>query len=312
MTDNPSQPQENHHFFDMPPEAFHGKIPFIVTDLIDELKRRNCEKVVGIFRLNGADTRINQLIAELDKGRVQDWEKYTQPEDINVIACTLKRYFRKMSEKEPLATHELYTCFIAVMENIKTDPLAKATLINLVRLLPKIRRIIMGYLCKFLYEISQHSDENKMTPSNLSVCIAPNILVSNDDDMSNLSQQVQMKQAASANDIFTILIEDYKTIFEGINFDDENLLCNEEDFNLFNAPPINVVHIQNQIFRCNFRHGHIIPFVPLCRLIDSPKFERPTRDPPDASVDQPDNNNYSALLESVRTRTGGKRKKPSF
>lgn len=307
MTDDSSQTHENHHFFDMPPEAFHGKIPFIVTDLISELKRRQCEKVVGIFRLNGADTRTNQLINEMDKGRVTDWSKYDNPDDINTISCTLKRYFRKMAEKEPLATHELYQCFIAIMENIKTDPMAKVNLINLVRLIPKIRRIIMGYLCKFLYEIAQNSEENKMNYSNLAICFAPNILVSNDDE--NLPQQVQLKNATYANDVFAVLIEDYQTIFEGINFDDENLLCNEEDFNLFNAPPINVVHIQNQIFRCNFRHGHIIPFVPLCRLIDSPKFVRPTRDPPDVTSDQGDNMGYSELLESVRNMAMKKKKK---
>lgn len=295
---NPSQSAESHHFFDMPPEAFHGKIPFIVTDLITELKRRNCVDQDGIFRLNGADSRINQLISELDKGRVQDWSKYNNPEDIHVISCALKRYFRKMAEKEPLATHEYYQCFIGAMESIKADPKSKPVLNNLVGLLPKIRRIILGYLCKFLYEISQNSAKNRMTPSNLSICFAPNILVSSDE--TDLPQEVQLQQTNSANDVFAILIEDYQTIFKGINFDDENLLCTEEDFNLFNAPPINVVHIQNQIFRCNFRHGHIIPFVPLCRLIDSQKFKRPTRDPPNPDSDVNSNMGYSELLASVR------------
>lgn len=295
MIDSAEQQTENHHFFDMPPEAFHGKIPFIVTDLIAELKRRNCEKVEGIFRLNGSDTRINQLIAEMDKGRIQDWDKYNKPEDIHVISTALKRYFGRMAEKEPLATHEYYACFIGAMESINADPKSKPVLNTLTGLLPKIRRLTMGYLCKFLYDISTNSAENKMTPSNLAICFAPNILTSTD-----VPPDLALQQQQEANKVFAILIEDYQMVFEGIDFNDESLICNEEDFNLFNAPPINVVHIQNQIFRCNFRHGHIIPFVPLCRLIDSQKFKRPTRDPPDPTNEQKEEIGYSELLETVR------------
>ncbi|OHT06033.1 RhoGAP domain containing protein [Tritrichomonas foetus] len=271
MLENSVNNTEIHHFFEMPPEAFHGKIPFIVTDLIAELKNRNWADVEGIFRLNGSDTKTKELCDDLDKDRVTNWAKY---DDVHTIATALKRYFRQMSEHEPLVTLDVYDCVIGLM-GINDEEREVDVFKNVLAMLPKIRMITLGYLCQFLNETAKSSSKNKMTPDNLAICFAPNIITS-----PNVPPLDAMQQAQLANKALALLISRFNDIFTDFSVD-ESLFCNEEDFSLFNAPPINVVHIQHQIFRCNFRHGHIIPFVPLCRLVKTKRFERPTRDPPD-------------------------------
>ena len=81
--DQNNEPLE-HHFFSMPPEAFHGKIPYIVSDLICELRRRQWYKVEGIFRLNGSDKVIKEIVADIDKGPIADWSKYPSVHDLAV------------------------------------------------------------------------------------------------------------------------------------------------------------------------------------------------------------------------------------
>ena len=95
--------------FELPPEKFRGKIPFIVSDIVNELKKRKCEEVEGIFRHNGSDTGIKQLINEFNYGQIQDWSKYTE---IHILSVTLKRYLRRIADFEPLIPFELYDCFI--------------------------------------------------------------------------------------------------------------------------------------------------------------------------------------------------------
>lgn len=258
-----------HHFFSMPPEAFHGKIPYIVSDLICELRQRQWYKVEGIFRLNGSDTVIKEIIADIDKGPIADWSKYPSIHD---LAVTLKRYFRQMSEQEPITTHDAYECFVAAAETADQNLNILQSLVNL---MPKIRRTIFAYLCKFLADTAEHFSENKMTADNLSICFAPNLICS-----PNIPIEDIQNQSLSVNKIFALFISHYDVAFKGVDISDPALFCTQEDLALLNAPPINVVHIQHQIFRCNFRRNHIVPYVPLCRLLTSSKFERPTSEPP--------------------------------
>lgn len=291
-------------FFEASPESFHGKIPFIVTDLITELRNRHSENVEGIFRLNGSDTKTRELCDALNNGRINDWSRYT---DIHTVSTSLKRYFRSMAEVEPLMTSQLYDLFIAVVQLESPDRVIQL-LRKLVQEIGRVRKYTLAYLMRYLHEITENSKVNLMTAKNLGVCFGPNLLAAND-----IPQAEAMQHGLAVNKVVETMIEHYDEIFEGLEVG-EDLLCNDEDFIEFNKPPVNLANVQYQMFRCQFRNGKIIPFVPLCRLLK--KYERPTREPPrmDGEEDQVlttmlgtlrlADDETEELMQSIRSTTG--------
>jgi hypothetical protein len=257
-------------FFEAPPEDFHGKLPFVLTDLISELRRRNAKHVEGIFRLNGSDTEIRRLIDDLNQGRIQNWAKY---EDIHVISCALKRYFRSMSEREPIIPNDIIPCLVVTMDLGSSNEQFLAQqhhlLKKIVKMLPRIRALTLGYLIQFLKEISLNSDVNRMTPNNLGICFAPNFVGDG-----ALEPTTALHDQQCINTALGLMIQTFEETFAGCEITDD-LVCDEDDLRAFSRPPVNLTHLQHQTCRCQFRHGKIIPFVPICRLLK--KFAPPTR-----------------------------------
>ena len=64
------------------------------------------------------------------------------------------------------------------------------------------------------------------------------------------------------------MIQYYDKIFDGIAID-KSVFCTDEDMAILLRPPPNLAHIQQQIFRCQYREHSNIPFKPLCRLLSS-------------------------------------------
>jgi hypothetical protein len=285
-------------YFDAPPEDFHGKLPFPLTDIIGELQKRNSKDVEGIFRLNGSDTDIRRLCEELNNGRVENWGRY---EDVHTIACALKRYFRHMSEREPLLGPEVIPCLVAAMDLGSSNPefveQQQKLLTKIIRFLPSARQLTLGYLIRYLHEIAANSGKNLMTATNLGICFGPNFI---GDQYADPETAVHDQQ--SINSAISMMIDSYELLFQGFTFT-ADLFVTQEDFTELSRPPVNLIHARNQILRCQSRKGRFIPFVPVCRLYK--QFE-----PPSAEVD-PRGDHLASLLgaenpeftRSVRLKT---------
>jgi hypothetical protein len=205
------------------PEAYGGKIPFIVTDLIEELTRRDAGRVIGIFRLNGSDTQTRELIAALDQGRVHDWSKF----DVHSIATALKRYFRQIGEMHPLIPFEIYDCIIAIAQLPCDEEMKVLKIKSLCRemMTPASYRTL-AYFCQFLHELAQFATDSQMNSRNLSICIGPNIIVSPTPD--NIES---LNESLSANTALEIMIRQYPVVFDdfatkGLRPED---LCTDDD-----------------------------------------------------------------------------------
>lgn len=103
------------------------------------------------------------------------------------MATLLKRFFRDM--KAPLLTHDLYDTFIAadgacslIVYNLFltcTDSTGEERLSDLrqaVGLLPDYNSRVLHKLLGYLHRVASHSAENFMTPQNLAIVFAPNLL----------------------------------------------------------------------------------------------------------------------------------------
>jgi hypothetical protein len=262
----------NRTFFYMSPEDYHGKIPVVLVDLINELKRRDVCQVQGIFRINGNDTDIKRLISELDQGPVKDWSKF---EDIHVVSCALKRYFRSMADREPILSNEILDCLLGAVK-IPDETRQRQLIRTTVRMLSRPRFLTLAYLMTFLAEIAANSAVNLMVPSNIAICFGPNLISSD-----SLTFDDALADQQAVNQACAIMIKAYPEIFDGAEFT-PNVFCSEDDISELQQTPLNMMHVQNQILRCSFRKGKTIPFVPLSKILKTDA--RPTRAPPTVAV----------------------------
>lgn len=258
------------HIWEEPPESYGGKIPYIVTDIIVELKRRHAEKLEGLFRLNGSDTQIKLLIDEMDKGKVKDWSKYT---DVHTIATALKRYFRTMAANDPIIPFRLYNQIIEVGK-LKEDQMVKELKAIYTKLDPT-RYHTYSYLMKYLNHISKFSSINKMTAKNLGVCFGPNIIVSDHPDN---------PQALNDSIVVVNIIENTVKNYDKIFNPDEltvSVKCNKEDEVALSLPPLKWSHVVNLMERNRYRQKYgVFKYVPSANMQMGIVIERPFRKPP--------------------------------
>jgi Rho GTPase-activating protein 1 len=207
------------HYFTRLPEEFGGKIPFIVTDLVDRLKELKAEETVGIFRLNGSQCDMAEICALLDKGRIKDWSKYS---NVNTVANVLKKYFRDKVCTASFFPQDLNSELddASKIEDEEKQLRAYKTIIN--KLLPA-RKLTLAFMVKYLREIEQNSDKNKMTFSNIAIVFAPN-LFSND-----------AADPKAINCMFATMLKGGEYLFDDVSL--EGKTVTDEDMKILVYPP---------------------------------------------------------------------------
>ncbi|XP_060620493.1 rho GTPase-activating protein 44 isoform X11 [Anolis sagrei] len=124
----------------------------------------------GLFRVAPSASKLKKLKAALDCC-VVDVQEYSA--DPHAIAGALKSYLRELPE--PLMTFELYEEWIQA-SNIQDQDKRLQALWNALEKLPKASHSNLRYLIKFLANLTEYQDTNKMTPSNIAIVLGPNLL----------------------------------------------------------------------------------------------------------------------------------------
>uniref|UniRef100_A0AAX7UJJ8 Rho GTPase-activating protein 17 n=1 Tax=Astatotilapia calliptera TaxID=8154 RepID=A0AAX7UJJ8_ASTCA len=126
-------------------------------------------KEEGLFRIAAGASKLKKLKAALDCSTSQLEEFYSDP---HAVAGALKSYLRELPE--PLMTFQLYDEWIQAS---RQDPDKRLQALWVVcDKLPKNNKNNLRYLVKFLAKLAQESEQNKMTPSNISIVLGPNLL----------------------------------------------------------------------------------------------------------------------------------------
>ncbi|ESP03799.1 hypothetical protein LOTGIDRAFT_109936, partial [Lottia gigantea] len=133
----------------------------------------------GLFRIAGAASKLKKLKACFD-ANIVDMEEFRH--DPHTVAGTLKQYLRELPE--PLLTYHLYVEFMqaATLSKEKIVPALKP----IIEKLPPPNYNNFRYLIKFLEKLCKSSDQNKMTPTNIAIVIAPNLLWSDGENAPNM------------------------------------------------------------------------------------------------------------------------------
>lgn len=204
-------------------------IPFIIKKCTSEIESRALN-VKGIYRVNGAKSRVEKLCQAFENGKdlVELSELYAHD-----ISNVLKLYLRQLPE--PLILFRLYNEFIGLAkesQNVneeldmkQTSPRSKkrqSVCIELNRIIIKIKDLLkqlpmpnyntLQYLVGHLHRVTEQSDENKMSASNLGIIFGPTLIRPRQTDAAvSLSSLVDYPYQAR---MVELLITYYEKIFD--------------------------------------------------------------------------------------------------
>ncbi|KAG6857777.1 hypothetical protein H0H87_004193 [Tephrocybe sp. NHM501043] len=149
------------------------KVPIILPFLANGILALGGLKSEGIFRVPGDADSVSDLKLRIDRGY------YTTDgvNDPHVLASLMKLWLRELCD--PLVPEEMYNECIT---NSK-DPVA---CVQIVERLPTINRRVVLFVVNFLQYFLEEKVQSltKMTPANLALVMAPNLLRCNSDSMS--------------------------------------------------------------------------------------------------------------------------------
>ena len=253
-------------FFTRSPEQFGGKIPFVVSDLINRLREMEGQKAEGIFRMSGAASGIAGLCSELDNGRVADWSVYS---NVHTVACALKKYFRDMVVADPLIPAVFYNDMLAIPKTTDQDAQVEAYK-KIVAQLSPARRLTLAFVFRFLHEVMQ-SETSKMNANNLAIVFSPNVL----SPIGGPTVEHTLKNNLDQNKTVASLVTLTDRVFADVEIG-ENCFVSDDEIEALKPPPLAKDDIDRFMELREIRKRSMIPFVPY-DLLKDPNFRRPTR-----------------------------------
>lgn len=259
------QTNEPCHFLKLKLQEYGARIPYIVSDLIQQLYAVQAYNVEGIFRLSGSSTKIDQCLEELDRGRDVDWSKYN--DSAITLACVLKAYFRTLSETEPLLTFEKFNQFVSFCD-IEDEATMLKSIKDACFELPVSHVRTLAFLMTFLHEIAANSEVNKMNAKNLAICFGPNILCPPPSDSS-----AALTKNAQTLKVVELIIQHAPEFFESIQ-NDQSAFMTDTDIEILRAGNQHNEIGDQILMRQTYRLKSVIPYVPSI-YYESIRFQRP-------------------------------------
>ncbi|GAB6027398.1 hypothetical protein CHUAL_001672 [Chamberlinius hualienensis] len=128
--------------------------------------------VDGIYRLSGVTSNIQKLRNTFDEERVPDLNDEAILHDIHCVASLLKMYFRELPN--PLLTYQLYDKFVSAVQS--DDDVRLINVRDVVQQLPPPHYRTLEFLVRHLSRVAAHGAETGMTPKNVAIVWAPNLL----------------------------------------------------------------------------------------------------------------------------------------
>ncbi|EGC36914.1 hypothetical protein DICPUDRAFT_97430 [Dictyostelium purpureum] len=149
-----------------------SNVPIIIERLVDHIEKTSLT-TEGLFRIPGREVTINQYINLYNNGEDVD----VSPIEPYTAAGLLKRFFRDLPVFVPQSINRRVASLF-VSEDGKKKPFDMEILGNLrilVHQLPTVHFEVMQALTGLLAKIMSKSDENKMTISNIAICLVPTL-----------------------------------------------------------------------------------------------------------------------------------------
>lgn len=189
------------------------KIALPIQLCVSALLRLGMEEE-GLFRIAGAASKSRRIKLSLDACCLT-LPTALEYKDPHVIAGALKSYLRELPE--PLLTYKLYPEWMAAAKITQNETRLRA-LWEVLHKLPSANLENLRFLIKFLAVLTKNQDVNKMSPQNIAIVIAPNLIWSPQEDVNTMV--MNMSTANNSSLIVDQLITYADWFFPGeIDFD---------------------------------------------------------------------------------------------
>ncbi|KAL6443827.1 hypothetical protein ACFW04_001706 [Cataglyphis niger] len=189
------------------------KIALPIQLCVSALLRLGIEEE-GLFRIAGAASKSRRIKLSLDACCLT-LATALEYKDPHVIAGALKSYLRELPE--PLLTYKLYHEWMTAAKISHNDTRLRA-LWEVLHKLPPANLENLRFLIKFLAVLTKNQDINKMTPQNIAIVIAPNLIWSPQEDANTIV--MNMSTANNSSLIVDQLITYADWFFPGeVDFD---------------------------------------------------------------------------------------------
>ncbi|KAJ2492818.1 Rho-type gtpase-activating protein [Coemansia sp. RSA 2050] len=175
--------------------ALEGRsVPWVVRAAIAFIEAEGLT-MEGVYRRSGSTMDIRGVLVEITRQATNTGNRFSDepaiaPGDTDVTSVTsvLKQYFRDLPN--PLMTSETYHLWVQA-SNIASNEERVKVYRTISDSMPTSHSETLRYLMLHLKRVADNQQENKMTPNNLSVVFAPNILHMGKNDvlqeMANMS-----------------------------------------------------------------------------------------------------------------------------
>ncbi|XP_024084074.1 rho GTPase-activating protein 17-like isoform X2 [Cimex lectularius] len=163
----------------------------------------------GLFRVAPGASKLRRMKLSLDAKCLQLHTALTEYRDPHVFAGVLKSYLRELPE--PLLTNALYDQWMAaarVLTNGNTKDGLKA-MSAVINSLPQANFDNLHYLIKFFSSLANSKETNKMTPQNIAIVLAPN-LIWNEKESESLGINMNV---ASLHSVIVVTLVTYADLF---------------------------------------------------------------------------------------------------
>ncbi|XP_065818736.1 rho GTPase-activating protein 25 isoform X2 [Labrus bergylta] len=178
-------------------------VPILVQKCVEFIKEHGLDEE-GIFRLPGQDNAVKQFRDAFDAGERPSFPSDT---DVHTVASLLKLYLRELPQ--PVVPWTQYQDFLdctMLLDSTNTEGWDK--LEKQISLLPKMNYNLLSYVCRFLFEVQQHSNVNKMNVENLATVMGINLLKPQIEDPITV-----MKATPQIQKLMTVMIRQHEMLF---------------------------------------------------------------------------------------------------
>lgn len=180
-----------------------GKLPRAVQSAIEFILRPEVIRLEGVFRISGNIASVQEVQNEVDSGKEVDYSKVSDP---HVVAALLKMWLRSLPESIfPVAALARYLAL-----NLETTPEDEQVRVlqAAVESLPEINKTALHAILYLCAEITKRQEENRMSASNLSTVLGPNLFFCETTDPQEMMKAMQPSSIA-----LTLLIKQYPAFF---------------------------------------------------------------------------------------------------
>lgn len=155
------------------------KVPELVQACVEFLRVNGLDSE-GLFRMPGRTALVKQLRNAFDVGERPRMDRSTM--DVHSVASLLKSYLRELPS--PLIPITFYDPVMHIITR-ELDLFPEESVVklaNVISTLPAPYYDLLRYVCRFLHEVGQRSEVNRMTEMNLATIFSQSFIEPEDDD----------------------------------------------------------------------------------------------------------------------------------